>query len=158
MNFEYYRSLIIQKTQTSNMSRTFSFQNQFSVLDEQKHSSKSKQQQKPKRRRRMEAFPRLPGSSKTPTNVTQLSYNNLIPSLNAWKMKSTSSSSSRGNDSSYGKPYYVTTSEEDEDENSDRFNQVWCVEKDKKITFDSDLYPEEDTDSFTYESDNSNGF
>lgn len=147
MNFVFH---ISHNSKPNNMSRTFSFRNQFSVLEEQKNKSRTQQKPKPKRRRHMEAFPRLPGSSKhvnISDNVTQLSYNNLIPSLNEWKMKK-SSKSSHSYDS---KPCYATTSEEENDE----FNQVWCVEKDKCIVFDSDLYPEEDTDSFTYDSDNS---
>ena len=133
------------------MSRVFSFQNKFSVLEEQRGSSR--QQQKPKRRRHMEAFPRLPGSIKrvnTSSKETQLSYINLIPSLHEWKMKNVTKSK----DSYASKPYDASTSEEEEEENYNAFNRVWCVEKDKKIVFDSDLYPEEDTDSFTYESDN----
>lgn len=135
------------------MSRVFSFQNKFSVLEEQRGSSRQQQKPKPKRRRHMEAFPQLPGSTKnvhTSSRDTQLSYINLIPSLHEWKMKNVT----KPKDSYASKPHYASTSEEEEEENYNAFNRVWCVEKDKKIIFDSDLYPEEDTDSFTYESDN----
>lgn len=90
------------------------------------------------------AFPALPGTStKQPAlQQTQLQYNSLIPNLNNWKLKAEKKQEDFNNFKRNSPSTYS-----DEENDSDSFNQVWCVEK-SHTTFDSDMYSlQDDTDS-----------
>jgi len=127
----------------------FRYQNSFAVLDNNAKRNKIAQSNKKRYRRRMEAFPPLT-EKKICVPATDLNYKDLIPNLNEWTLKS-KRLDSFDNLSTYDQSHYHSTSSDDEDSDNRKFNQVWCVEKDKPIVFESDMYSDSDVDSFIYE-------
>ena len=144
---------------TSNLKKTklkmFQYQNAFAVLNDTRRGENQKRKYRKhdnnenrKYRKRVQAFPPL-SENKVSLPATKMNYKNLIPNLNDWRMKSKTSNSY---DCSRSPTNHRQHSSEDEDceENYNEFNQVWCVEKEGPIIFESDVYSESE-DSFIYE-------
>lgn len=126
------------------------FHNHFAILNEAQINRMRPMKPQRSRKRKQCDFPKLSDVPITPVK-NQLPYAKLIPSLTRAQFMAPKR---EYNNRSYHDKHEDYSDSTGYDSDHDILNQVWCIEKDKPVVFESDIYSDlESENSFVYESD-----